>query len=153
MRSWLMVVQSVVPRSVPTAATSAASESKCMRESVRSIRAGRCPPPVPSAAMTRRPSPGGILGGPVDGPARLAASYPAQAADVDILVLHRPSGFAGRIVRFDTNQVRLRGSTGLEKTFAVKPGDFAVEGRTVHLVPPIAAAGAGDALDLRGGTV
>src|SRR4029078_6242860 len=100
-----------------------------------------------------RPSPGGILGGPVDGPARLAASYPAQAADVGTLVLHRASGVAGRIGRFDTNQVRLRGSTGLEKTFAVKPGDFAVEGRTVHLVPPPAASTPAAAPDLRGGTV
>jgi hypothetical protein len=103
--------------------------------------------------MAHHPSPGGILGGPVDGPARLAASYPAQTADVGTLVLHRASGFAGRIVRFDTNQVRLQGSTGLEKTFAVKPGDFAVEGRTVHLVPPRAEPTDADGPDLRGGTV
>jgi hypothetical protein len=105
--------------------------------------------------MTRHHSPGGILGGPVDGPARLAASYPACPAADGTLVLHRASGFAGRIVRFDTNQVRLLGSTGLEKTFAVRPGEFAVEGRTVHLVPATEAtpAGAADGPDLRGGTV
>jgi len=111
--------------------------------------------------MTRHHSPGGILGGPVDGPARLAASYPACPAVEGTLVLHRASGFAGRIVRFDTSstlsgegQVRLLGSTGLEKTFAVRPGDFAVEGRTVHLVPPALAPDADtDAPDLRGGTV
>ncbi|MGZ4714614.1 MAG: DUF3097 family protein [Acidimicrobiia bacterium] len=102
--------------------------------------------------MNRHLSPGGILGGPVDGPARLAASYPACEATPGTLVLHRPSGFAGRIVRFDTNQVLLRGSTGLEKAFGVTPGDFAVEGRSVHLVPPRAAPGA-DAPDLRGGQV
>lgn len=110
--------------------------------------------------MARHLSPGGILGGPVDGPARTAASYPAQHAVEGTLVLHRASGFAGRIVRFDTPstpseacQVRLLGSTGLEKTFAVRPGDFAVEGRTVHLVPPPVSPDAGDAPDLRGGTV
>jgi hypothetical protein len=104
-------------------------------------------------------SPGGILGGPVDGPARLAASYPAVPAVEGLLVLHRASGFAGRIVAFErcptpaaASRVRLLGSTGLEKTFAVRPGDFAVEGRTVHLVPP-ARATAGDGPDLRGGTV
>jgi hypothetical protein len=110
---------------------------------------------------TRHPAPGGILGGPVDGPERLAASYPAEHAVEGTLVLHRASGFAGRIVRFDAastpsaaSQVRLLGSTGLEKTFAVRPGDFAVDGRTVHLVPPPAARGdTDDAPDLRGGTV
>ena len=103
--------------------------------------------------MTRHFAPGGILGGPVDGPARLAAQYPAQPADVGRLVLHRASGFAGRIVRFDTNQVLLRGSTGLEKAFGVKPGDFAVDGRTVHLVPPRVTDADGDGPDLRGGQV
>jgi hypothetical protein len=104
--------------------------------------------------MTRHPSPGGILGGPVGGPERLAASYPAAHAVEGTLVLHRASGFAGRIVRFDTNRVRLLGSTGLEKTFVVRPGDFAVDGRTVHLVPPPPACDDEDgAPDLRGGTV
>lgn len=102
--------------------------------------------------MNRHLSPGGILGGPVDGPARLAAHYPAVEAKPGTLVLHRASGFAGKIVRFDTNQVLLRGSTGLEKAFGVKPGDFAVDGRTVHLVPPrVAEPGPGP--DLRGGQV
>ena len=50
--------------------------------------------------------------------------------------------------------MRLLGSTGLEKTFAVRPGDFAVEGRTVHLVPPaVTAPEDADLPDLRGGRV
>lgn len=102
--------------------------------------------------MTRHHSPGGILGGPVDGPARLAASFPAVPAEVDTLVLHRAKGFAGRIVRFDGKTVVLRGSTGLEKTFPVNPGDFAVDGRTVHLVAPKVQPDA-DGPDLRGGQV
>src|SRR3954452_11803420 len=110
--------------------------------------------------MARHLAPGGILGGPVDGPERLAAEYPAVAAVEGTLVLHRASGFAGRIVGFDPQptpsaaaQVRLLGSTGLEKTFGVRPGDFAVDGRTVHLVPPSAARSDVDGPALRGGTV
>src|SRR4051794_26050186 len=153
MRSWPMVVHPVAPRSVPTASVSAASESKCIAAVWQ-----RHPRPSGGAPgtvdrMARHLAPGGILGGPVDGPERLAAEYPAVAAVEGTLVLHRSSGFAGRIVRFDTNQVRLLGSTGLEKTFAARPGDFAVDGRTVHLVPPTAARSDADGPDLRGGTV
>ncbi len=97
-------------------------------------------------------SPGGILGGPVDGPARLAAQYPAVAAEPGLLVLHRSSGFAGRIIAFAPDRVALRGSTGLEKSFPVRPGDFAVDGRTVHLVAPAAPVTDGGP-DLRGGRV
>lgn len=99
--------------------------------------------------MRPHPAPGGILGGPVDGPARLAASFPAAEAAPGLLVLHRAKGFAGQIVRFDGDEVVLRGSTGLERTFRVRPGDFAVDGRAVRLVPPFDAAD--DAL--RGGVV
>ena len=102
--------------------------------------------------MTRHFSSGGILGGPVEGPARLAQSFPAVQATEGTLVLHRAKGFAGRIVSFDGKQVVLRGSTGLEKTFAVNPGDFAVDGTAVHLVAPRFPANT-DAPDLRGGTV
>lgn len=102
--------------------------------------------------MTRHFSSGGILGGPVEGPARLAASFPAVQATEGTLVLHRAKGFAGRIVSFDGKLVVLRGSTGLEKTFAVNPGDFAVDGTAVHLVAPRMPPNA-DAADLRGGTV
>lgn len=97
-------------------------------------------------------APGGILGGPVDGPARLAASFPAVQAVEGTLVLHRAKGFAGRIISFDAKLVVLRGSTGLEKTFAVNPGDFAVEGTAVHLVAPKQLAEP-DGPDLRGGKV
>ncbi len=102
--------------------------------------------------MTRHFSPGGILGGPVDGPARLAASFPAVPAEVGTLVLHRAKGFAGRIIGFDGATVTLRGSTGLEKTFPVNPGDFAVDGHAVHLVAPKVRPDS-DAPDLRGGQV
>ena len=98
-------------------------------------------------------SPRGILGGPVDGPARLAAQFPAVEAVEGTLVLHRAKGFAGRIVSFDGKSAVLRGSTGLEKSFPVNPGDFAVDGTAVHLVAPRVKAADRDAPDLRGGIV
>ena len=88
----------------------------------------------------------------MDGPARLAARYPAVAAEPGLLVLHRSSGFAGRVMSFGPDRVALRGSTGLEKSFPVRPGDFAVDGRTVHLVAPTAPV-IDDGPDLRGGRV
>ena len=103
--------------------------------------------------MTAHHSPGGILGGPVDGPARLVSQFPAVEAVEGTLVLQRAKGFAGRIVSFDAKHVVLRGSTGLEKTFPVNPGDFAVDGTAVHLVAPKPRATAADTPDLRGGVV
>src|SRR6476661_4544713 len=147
MRPWSIVSHSVAPRSVPAAAVSAASESKCIAAVWQKHPRGPGVVAGTVGCMARHLAPGGILGGPVDGPERLAAEYPAVAAAEGTLVLHRSSGFAGRIVRFDTNQVRLLGSTGLEKTFAARPGDFAVDGRTVHLVPPVTRAA--DGPDLR----
>lgn len=99
-----------------------------------------------------RRSSGGILGGPVDGPARLAADLPAVEAVDGLLVLHRASGFAGALVTLAAGQVTLRGATGLEKTYPNSPGAFAIDGHPVHLVPPRVAP-AEDGPDLRGGTV
>jgi hypothetical protein len=101
--------------------------------------------------MRRHLSPSGILGGPVDGPERLAATFPPVEATPDLLVLHRAKGFAGRVVHFDGEQVVLRGSTGLERSFPVRPGDFAVDGRAVRLVAPRDEAT--PAASLRGGVV
>jgi hypothetical protein len=98
------------------------------------------------------PAPGGILGGPVDGPARLAAQLPSIEAVPGLLVLHRASGFAGRIIALEGERLTVRGTTGLEKRYDNTPGAFAVDGRTVHLVAPRAPATT-DGPDLRGGTV
>lgn len=105
-----------------------------------------------SAHRSLHRSPGGILGGPVDGPARLAADLPTVEATPGLTVLHRASGFAGRLVALAGGHVTLRGTTGLERAFPNTPGAFAVEGRTVHLVPPRPVA-EDDGPDLRGGTV
>lgn len=82
---------------------------------------------------------GGILGGPIDGPARTAAQYPHAEAVVGLRVLHRASGYTGTIVAFDGTQVLLRGHTGLERAFDNTPGSFAVDGTATHLVAPRSA--------------
>jgi len=78
---------------------------------------------------------GGILGGPVDGPERLANRFPACEATPGLPVAHRSSGFAGRLVALDGDVVVIAGQTGLEKRFRNAPGSFAVGGQPVHLVP------------------
>ena len=102
--------------------------------------------------MTIRSSPGrtssggGILGGPVDGRERLAARFPACEATPGLPVSHRTSGFAGRLVALDGDDVVVAGQTGLQKRFRNAPGSFAVGGQAVHLVPPPPAAAGPDPL-------
>lgn len=79
---------------------------------------------------------GGILGGPVDGPARLAVEYPAVEATPGLDVHHRGTGFAGRVVRLEGAAVVLRGVTGLERLFPMTAGSFDLDGRAVTLVRP-----------------
>jgi hypothetical protein len=85
--------------------------------------------------------PGGILSGPLDGPARTAAQYPHREATVGVRVLHRASGFTGALVALDGDDVVLRGHTGLERRFRNVPGTFAVDGTPTHLVPVHEPAG------------
>jgi hypothetical protein len=94
---------------------------------------------------------GGILGGPVDGPERVAARFPACPATPGLAVSHRASGFAGRVVALDGEDVVVAGQTGLEKRFRNAPGSFSVGGQAVHLIEPAPATG-GDAA-LSGGRV
>jgi hypothetical protein len=77
----------------------------------------------------------GVLAGPIDGMARVAASYPAVEARPGMRVLHRGSGFAGQLVALDGDEVALRSPTGRERRFPNHPGSFAVDGATVLLVP------------------
>jgi Protein of unknown function (DUF3097) len=85
-------------------------------------------------------SSGGILSGPIDGPARTAAQYPHRGAEPGLRVLHRASGFTGALVALDGDEVMLRGHTGLERRFRNLPGAFAVDGTPTHLVAVVAAA-------------
>jgi Protein of unknown function (DUF3097) len=90
-------------------------------------------------------SSGGILSGPVDGPARTAAQYPHREAAPGLRVLHRASGFTGELVALDGDQVVLRGHTGLERRYRNLPGTFAVDGTPTHLVPVAAPSTDDDA--------
>jgi hypothetical protein len=81
---------------------------------------------------------GGIMGGPVDGPDRLAVRFPPCPARPGVTVMHRSSGFLGTLVALEDGQVVIRGRTGLERRFRNAPGSFAVGGETVHLVAPAA---------------
>jgi hypothetical protein len=98
----------------------------------------------PMATPSR--SRGGILGGPVDGPERLTAAFPACEATPGLAVAHRASGFAGRLVALDGGHVVIAGQTGLQKRFRNAAGSFSVGGQAVHLVPPARPATGPDAL-------
>ena len=94
-------------------------------------------PPLRFRPMNeRRPPLNGILAGPIDGPEREAATYPAVAARSGLRVLHRSSGFAGDLVALDDKEVVLRGQTGLVRRFPNDAGAFALDGTAVRLVAP-----------------
>ena len=84
---------------------------------------------------------GGILGGPIDQRARLAASYPVVEARPGMRVLHRSSGFVGELVALADDRLTLRSPTGRERGFPNEAGAFAVDGATVRIVPPRTAPG------------
>jgi DUF3097 family protein len=93
--------------------------------------------------VSRRDPWAGILSGPIDGPARLRATYEDVVAGPGLRARHRGSGFTGTVARWEPDGVVLRGATGLERIFRVSPGGFDVEGVAVTLVrPPTTATAA-----------
>jgi hypothetical protein len=112
--------------------------------------------------MSRRPDHGGdgILAGPIDPPAA-PRSYPTVAVPPGTLVLHRPSRFAGPLVRADADRVLLRTPAGKVRAYTNRPGDFALDGTAIRVAPTtggVAAGGLGNGappaeIDLRGGKV
>jgi hypothetical protein len=86
--------------------------------------------------VKRRPPRSGILAGPVSGPERIEALYPAHPAVPGGRLVHRASGFAGTFVRFERDQTLVRGDLGIERSFRNDPGTFSVDGIAVRLVPP-----------------
>jgi len=76
------------------------------------------------------------MGGPVDGPERLAAHFPPCEATPGLPLAHRSSGFTGRLVALDGEEVVVAGQTGLQKRFKNVPGSFSVGGQAVRLVAP-----------------
>lgn len=89
--------------------------------------------------MPRRDPWAGILSGPVDGPARMRATYPEVAGTPGLRARHRGSGFTGTVARWERDGLVLRGASGLERIFVATPGSFDVEGRAVTLVRPAPA--------------
>lgn len=89
--------------------------------------------------MSRRDPWAGILSGPVDGPAKMRATYPEVAGGPGLRARHRGSGFTGTVARWERDGVVLRGASGLERIFLAAPGGFDVEGRAVTLVRPAPA--------------
>jgi hypothetical protein len=90
----------------------------------------------PTVTINTHTSNRGILGGPVDGPERLARQFPACEATPGLPIAHRSSGFTGRLVGLDGEDVIVAGQTGLQKRFKNAPGSFSVGGQAVRLVAP-----------------
>ena len=89
--------------------------------------------------MSRRDPWAGILSGPVDGPARMRATYADIVGSPGVRARPRGSGFTGTVVRWERDGLVLRGASGLERVFLATPGGFDVEGKAVTLVRPAAA--------------
>jgi hypothetical protein len=89
--------------------------------------------------MARRDPWAGILSGPIDGPAKMRATYPEVTGAPGLRARHRGSGFTGTLARWERDGVVLRGASGLERIFVAIPGAFDVEGRAVTLVRPAPA--------------
>lgn len=53
-----------------------------------------------------------------------------------LAVVHRASGFTGRVVRLRANAVTLQSKSGQVRMFNLLPGAFATSGRVATLVPP-----------------
>lgn len=91
--------------------------------------------------VTRRDPWAGILSGPVDGPAKMRATYPEVTGAPGLRMSHRASRFRGTLVRFERDGVVVRGASGLERIFLLSPGAFDVDGRSVTLLRPKTEAG------------
>lgn len=113
------------------------------------------------AVKHSEPTKNGILAGPVDGAARIAAAYPVIDAAPGLKLLHRSSGFIGTLLRLDPKEVILRTPSGAERRFKNIPGAFSHEGNAVRLSPVVLKASDSpsdsginsESLDLRGGRI
>jgi hypothetical protein len=71
---------------------------------------------------------------------RAARVYPERDATNGLAVLHRGSGYRGKVAGFEGDALVLQGPTGGRRLFPLVPGAFAVNGETVTLVRPKATA-------------
>ncbi len=101
-----------------------------------SLCGGACGADLPLSAGSFRLmtwEPGDIL----DFDRRAATIYPSVDVVVGLNVIHRASGFSGKVVRFDPGDALvLRGPLGSERLFSLVPGAFAVDGKAVTLCRP-----------------
>ncbi len=106
----------------------------------RGVRMRRSTVPTsPTPGGRRSHAASGILGGPVDAPARLRAAYARLPATTGLQATHRASGFRGTVLRCEGPGVFLRGATGLERLFPLETGAFSVDGQAVTLIRPVTA--------------
>lgn len=68
--------------------------------------------------------------------------YPSVEAAPGLAVVHRASGYRGKVVRLERDGVVVRTPTGGERVFRLLPGAFVVEGRPATLILTRSAASA-----------
>jgi hypothetical protein len=95
----------------------------------------------------------GIMAGPVDGPERVQAAYPAVEAVIGLKVEHRASRFGGYVLRMEHDGVVIRGRSGMDRVFKLVPGAFQVDRRAVSLIRPRPTAPARPARTASGSVV
>ena len=87
-------------------------------------------------AVSRTPDPwADITADPRERARAEANRHPEMEAVPGLRVVHRASGFTGRVVGLRGNAVTLRSKSGQVRMFNLVPGAFAVGGRVATLVP------------------
>jgi hypothetical protein len=88
-------------------------------------------------AVSRMPDPyADVLADPRERARAKASRHPEVEAVVGLGVVHRASGFSGRVVGLRANVVTLQSESGQVRMFHLLPGAFAAGGRVATLVPP-----------------
>ena len=87
--------------------------------------------------MSRTPDPwADVLADPRERARAEANRHPEVEAVAGLRVVHRASGFTGRVVGHRGNAVTLQSKSGQVRMFLLLPGAFAAGGRVATLVPP-----------------
>ena len=98
---------------------------------------GRAWSPGTVVAVSRTPDPlADITADPRERAHAKANRHPEVEAVVGLGVVHRASGFTGRVVGLRANAVTLQSKSGQVRIFNLVPGAFAAGGRVATLVPP-----------------
>jgi hypothetical protein len=88
-------------------------------------------------AVSRTPDPwADVLADPRERARAEASRHPEVEAVVGLGVVHRASGFTGRVVGLRANVVTLQSKSGQVRMFFLLPGAFAAGGRVATLVRP-----------------